>query len=317
MYIRQLYKYLFVNCARLYSNQLQKLGMNITILRKNMNKTSKLTMLGTGSALVTKCYNTCFTIQTPQTLLLVDAGGGNGILAQLEKADIKLGDVHHIFITHAHTDHIIGVLWVVRVFIQYALRGMADGQLHLYGHDKSLLVLRSMIELMLPAKLQKQIGTIVLLHEIKDGDSLTIEDLQLTCFDILSTKEKQFGFRAILPDGQHLCCLGDEPYNPVNKQFANGADWLLAESFCLYDHRDIFKPYEKSHVTVKDAAEQAETLGVKNLVIYHTEDKNIDRRKELYTAEAKTYYNGNVYVPEDLETITLEHCDSNGLCPQL
>lgn len=34
----------------------------------------------------------------------------------------------------------------------------------------------------------------------------------------------------------------------------------------------------------------------------HTEDKNIERRKELYTAEAKAYYNGNVYVPEDLET---------------
>lgn len=119
-------------------------------------------MLGTGNALVTKCYNTCFTIHTPQTMLLVDAGGGNGILAQLEKAAIKLDDVHHIFITH-----------------------------------------------------------------------------------------------------------------------------------------------EKSHVTVKDAAENAEPLGVKNLVIYHTEDKNITHRKELYTAEAELYYRGNVFVPEDLETIEL------------
>ena len=58
-----------------------------------MNDTCKLTMLGTSNALVTKCYNTCFTIHTPQTMLLVDAGGGNGILAQLEKSEIKLGDV--------------------------------------------------------------------------------------------------------------------------------------------------------------------------------------------------------------------------------
>ena len=35
-----------------------------------MNDTCKLTMLGTGNALVTKCYNTCFTIHTPQTLLM-------------------------------------------------------------------------------------------------------------------------------------------------------------------------------------------------------------------------------------------------------
>lgn len=58
-------------------------------------------------------------------------------------------------------------------------------------------------------------------------------------------------------------------------------------------------------MTVKDTAEQAESLGVKNLVIYHTEDTHVDHRKELYTAEAKAHYNGNVYVPEDLETIIL------------
>ena len=43
----------------------------------------ELTMLGTGSALVTECYNTCFVLQTDTTALLVDAGGGNGILRQL------------------------------------------------------------------------------------------------------------------------------------------------------------------------------------------------------------------------------------------
>ena len=213
-------------------------------------------MLGTGSALVTRCYNTCFTLHTPEAMLLVDAGGGNGILAQLEKAGIKLGDVHHIFITHAHTDHIIGVLWVLRVYIQYAMRGMIEGQLHIYGHDKSLHVLRTMVELMLPAKLQQQIGTIIVLHELHAGDEWTVGDLNLTCFDILSTKEKQFGFTALLPDGQRLCCLGDEPYNPANEHYVKDVNWLLAEAFCLYDHRDIFKPYEKNHVTVKDAAEQ-------------------------------------------------------------
>ena len=150
-------------------------------------------MLGTGSALVTRCYNTCFTFHTPEAMLLVDAGGGNGILAQLEKAGIKLGDVHHIFITHAHTDHIIGVLWVLRVYIQYAMSGMIEGQLHIYGHDKSLHVLRTMVELMLPAKLQQQIGTIIVLHELHAGDEWTVGDLNLTCFDILGLASEANG----------------------------------------------------------------------------------------------------------------------------
>lgn len=44
---------------------------------------------------------------------------------------------------------------------------------------------------------------------------------------------------------------------------------------------------------------------VENLVLYHTEDKNIARRKELYSAEGKEYYNGNLYIPDDLEKLEL------------
>ena len=37
----------------------------------------------------------------------------------------------------------------------------------------------------------------------------------------------------------------------------------------------------------------------------NTEDKNIARRKELYTEEGKKYFHGNLFVPEDLERIQL------------
>ena len=53
------------------------------------NMITELTMLGTGNATVTKCYNTCFTIKIGKNILLVDAGGGNGILRQLEKAESR------------------------------------------------------------------------------------------------------------------------------------------------------------------------------------------------------------------------------------
>ena len=39
----------------------------------------KLTMLGTGNAMVTKCYNTCFYVTLDDgALFLTDAGGGTG-----------------------------------------------------------------------------------------------------------------------------------------------------------------------------------------------------------------------------------------------
>ena len=44
-----------------------------------------LTLLGTGNALVTRCYNTCFLLSEGDDQLLVDGGGGNTILSQLEQ----------------------------------------------------------------------------------------------------------------------------------------------------------------------------------------------------------------------------------------
>ena len=44
-----------------------------------MDKTTTLiTMLGTGNATVSQIYNTCFLLQTPSSMMLVDAGGGIG-----------------------------------------------------------------------------------------------------------------------------------------------------------------------------------------------------------------------------------------------
>lgn len=51
---------------------------------------NKITMLGTGNATVTQIYNTCFVLATDTTRLLVDAGGGNGILSQLMKVDFPI-----------------------------------------------------------------------------------------------------------------------------------------------------------------------------------------------------------------------------------
>lgn len=69
--------------------------------------------------------------------------------------------------------------------------------------------------------------------------------------------------------------------------------------------RKYFQPYEKHHSTVLDAARLAEELGGKNLILYHTEDQTLDTRKQRYKAEAETVFSGHVFVPDDLERITL------------
>ena len=44
---------------------------------------------------------------------------------------------------------------------------------------------------------------------------------------------------------------------------------------------------------------------MKNLLLYHTEDRYLATRRINYTAEAAQHFTGTIHVPDDLETLTL------------
>ena len=62
---------------------------------------------------------------------------------------------------------------------------------------------------------------------------------------------------------------------------------------------------KNTNSTAKDACITARELEVPNLILYHTEDRNLADRKRLYTEEGREYYSGNLFVPEDLETFEI------------
>ncbi|MBS4858556.1 MULTISPECIES: MBL fold metallo-hydrolase [Eubacterium] len=269
-------------------------------------KTEKLIVLGTGNAMVTECYNTCFAIKNGKEYFMVDAGGGNGILRQLKKASVNPAHIHHLFITHGHTDHVLGVVWLIRQIASMMLDQKYKGTFKIYCHDALIKTVVTICDLTLQKKLTALFGSRILLVPVQDGQTEKILDYYVTFFDIHSTKLKQFGFTTMLRNGQKLTCLGDEPFNPLCKKYVLDTDWLLSEAFCLYSERDIFDPYEKHHSTVREACELAEEMKIANLVLWHTEEKNLQNRKKRYKAEGKQYFKGKIYVPEDLDIIKLK-----------
>lgn len=266
----------------------------------------QITILGTGSAMCTRCYNTCFYLKSRNGGMLTDAGGGNGIFRQLHHAGINIEDIHHIMVTHVHTDHILGAIWLIRKISPMQHKGRFNGKLTIYCHHEVKEALLTMCNLMIPAKIMRAVGDTIILREVTDGECLDIDDMKVTFFDIGSTKTLQYGWQAVMPDGQRVVCLGDEPYKPVTEQYARNADWLLHEAFCLYRDREQFRPYEKHHSTALDTGVIANELGVKNLIMYHTEDTHLATRRETFTTEAAKNFKGNIFVPLDLETIELE-----------
>lgn len=269
---------------------------------------NKLIVLGTGHAGVTKCYNTCFALSNEEEFILVDAGGGNGILANLEKAQIPISRIHNAYISHKHTDHILGMVWVIRVIASLILAGKYEGNLNIYCHTELVDTILVLTKATLDKSVTDLIGKKIILISVEDGKKQKIAEFDFTFFDIHSTKAKQFGFMVFTnggKDDKKLSFLGDEPYNSLCRRYVENSDWLLCEAFCLFSDRGRFKPYEKHHSTVKDACELSTELNIKNLVLWHTEDQNLANRKSLYTTEGLEYYNGNLYVPYDLEVIEL------------
>ncbi len=264
----------------------------------------KLVMLGTGHAMVTKCYNTCFVLDSGNGSIMVDAGGGNGVLTQVEKAGVEWSGIKALFITHAHTDHIVGCIWVLRKINILIKHGQYEGIFRVYGLEENLDYLKYSCKFLLNDLLSESIQFI----PICGGDKITECQIEFEVIDINSTKKKQLGFKALIRDKNNelsMVCLGDEPCHAASEHYVRNADWLLSEAFCLRSEKERFHPYEKHHSTAYDVGQIAERLGVKNLLLYHTEDSDLENRAKKYTEEAMLHFSGNIFVPEDLDVIRI------------
>ncbi len=187
----------------------------------------KLTMLGTGNALVTDCYNTCFLIEDSGQTFLIDGGGGNTILKQIKSAGYDWMKVRHIFVTHKHIDHLLGVIWMVRMICQFMSHGDYEGEAYIYSHNEVLDLIRGMAKNLLRKKESDFIDKRLYLIEVTDGQLFDIIGHKTMFFDIKSTKAKQFGFCMDIGNEKKLTCCGDEPMTDECKKYELNCDWLI------------------------------------------------------------------------------------------
>ena len=264
----------------------------------------KIIMLGTGNGGTLDLYNTCFVIQNDTGNFLVDTGGGIEIIKRLKQVNIDYKSLRHIFISHSHTDHILGIFWLFKRISRDAMHGLITEKINLYCNDVVYESIKGVAKFILPDKLMDAIYNVVNFVVLKDGDTHNINGIDYTFFDVHAKGTKLFGFECVL-NNKKLAFLGDETLNPDLYDKINGFDYVMHEAFCLDSEENIFHAYEKHHSTTKSVSEIMNTLNIKNLILYHTEDTHVENRKELYTNEAQTYFKGKVIVPNDLEVIEI------------
>lgn len=266
----------------------------------------KIIVLGTGTASVVENFNTCFVLENSNgEYLLVDTGGGNGILKQLNRANVELSKINNIFISHKHIDHLYGLLWIYR-FVDISMqKGTYEGILNIYCHDEVAEIIREQIHKLLRKSQQKFLDKRIFINIVNNHEKTKILNYELEFLDIISKSDKQYGFKTTLNNGKTLAFMGDEPLDENLYNDVNNIDYLLHEAFCLETEADKYKPREKNHDTAESASRKAQTVGAKNLILWHTQENLGEKRKEKYVEEAKRNFKGNVYVPNDLEEIIL------------
>ena len=262
-------------------------------------------VLGTGNAMSLRYRNTSFALAQGNEYLMVDGGGGHETLTAMQALGLAGESMRGAFLSHEHTDHLLGMVWLVRYVAELIHWQRYAGVFTVYSHDVALGKLEAICRMLLKPSQAALLGERIRFVAVEDRQTVDFMGHRFTFFDIGSTKAKQFGFRLDGAGTRGLVFLGDEPFSEQTADLIAPCDWLLSEAFCLYDQRERYHPYEMHHATVREAALCAARFQARNLVLWHTEDDTGSRRAALYTAEAARYYDGRVLVPEDGDAIDL------------
>ena len=261
----------------------------------------KFIFLGTGTASAEKIYHTCFLIEKQGNFVLVDGGGGNGILSRLSEANIDVTKINHIFLSHIHLDHCLGILWVIR---KRKWLQENSAPLYIYGNQEVLDEFSQLIKILLKRE-AKNIGKSLILEPVQDGERKNICEIDFEFLDTKASKNTMYGF-IVHENGKRFVFVGDETIKPEIIKKIKGCDLLMHDAIGLegeFDD-DFFK--RTCHSTPKLAGTLAAEAQAKSLLIFHTTDKNFEQKTKKYKEEASKTFSGKIYVPNDLDVVEIE-----------
>ena len=138
---------------------------------------------------------------------------------------------------------------------------------------------------------------------VEDGEEKEYLDTKL-CFLISNLQDKTIRLYHVSGSGREAYCCGDEPFKECEESYAETANGCFMKLSAFIPRQISSTPTKKHHSTVKDACELAGRLGVSNLILYHTEDKNIESERSSIPRRVSATFPKSV-CSEDLESFEL------------
>ncbi|MGY4691468.1 MBL fold metallo-hydrolase [Salibacterium sp. K-3] len=274
----------------------------------------KVTMLGTGSPRPDlERSGPAQVIHFGDLPVLIDCG--EGTTAQLMKADIPPQSVNHLFMTHLHSDHLLG-------YGQFLLGGWGWGRrkLTIYGpkgmkhfHDTMLDLFEKDIDYRISlGRSPKGVRENVEIIEFDHPGEIELMDDEIPAqvfVEEMVHNVPTFAFR-FEGENQTIVHSGDTAPTENIVKLAEGADILIQDAGMAVNEiyknpsdpelEEIWENLKKEHCTPAQAADIAQRAEVKQLVMTHFLP-DIDTK--LAYSEAAEVFEGRTLVGEDFMVI--------------
>jgi ribonuclease BN (tRNA processing enzyme) len=205
--------------------------------------------------------STCFLVNGD---ILVDVGFNAGISVQA--LGITPTDIDHIFITHCHHDHVIGLPGVLFLNSKRAAEGRDAGPLHLYGPQDLTPVMSAALAL-LQADRYPQVVPDHEIHHVYPDESISIGDLRVDvgrAFHPLDARS--YRFTDTVTRGS-VVITGDTAYHEGLAAFAKDCDVLIHEAAAPPTASGINQRY--LHSRPQDATRVAQESSASSLALVH------------------------------------------------
>ena len=193
-------------------------------------QTIRVTLLGTGSPPpVMNRFGPSTLVEAGGEKLVFDAGRGN--LQRLVQAKVDLKDIHALFLTHLHSDHVVGIPdmfltgWLIgrreTPFRVWGPRGTKDMMTHLERAFEFDIRIRLYDDRPPPQ------GIVVRAEDIQQGVVYEQNGVKVTAFDVDHRPvHPALGYR-IDYAGRSVVLSGDTKFSENLIRFAQGADLVV------------------------------------------------------------------------------------------
>jgi ribonuclease Z len=264
-----------------------------------------VTLLGTGTPLpIMERFGPSILVQAGTENLLFDAG--RGCLQRLRQLNISYDKLSALFLTHLHSDHIVGLpdLWLtgwlvsqrdipLKVFGPAGTDQMIGNLQKAYSYD---------IKMRIDDDKVPQEGSQLIVSEIQQGTIYEKNGVKVIAFLVDHYPiVPAFGYR-LEYQGNSVVLSGDTRYSENLIKFARGTDLLIHEVVIAQD--SISKSDPKYHIWAHHTT-ALQTISVFNavkpkLAAYSHISKLYGHNEEELIKRAKSNYSGPVVMGEDL-----------------